>query len=348
MRVALATPTFWPEVRGGQERFAHGLARGLAERGHETVVVTTTPGRPGRRVEEGVAVLRAWRAPIRPEGYEDHLAAVPSLALALRRARPDVVVATHAGAAVAAEGIPTVYALMGVPHRASLAGARGRRRLVTRAAGRAVALTALSQHAAQACQEHLGVEAEVVAPGVDLRTFAPGGERAPVPTVVCAADPREPRKRVDLLLSAFELVRRVRPDAELVLDRRGGPRRAAGLHLAAMDDSAALAALYRRAWVSVLPSRDEAFGLVLAEALACGTPVVGANRDGIPEVLGDDPVGGLFDGEDPVALAAALLATLRSAQDPATADACRRRAERFSQERCAEAYDGLLARVVAA
>ena len=112
-----------------------------------------------------------------------------------------------------------------------------------------------------------------------------------------------------------------------------------------MDDRAALAALYRRAWVSVLASWGEAFGLVLAEALACGTPVVGANREGIPEVLGDAPVGGLFDGDDPAALAAALVATLRMAREPGTVAACRARAERVSRERCAAAYDALLREV---
>ena len=343
MRVALATPTYWPEVRRGAERFVHELAQGLLARGHEPVIVTTTPRRPGRRVEDGVEVVRAWRAPVEREGFEDHLTAIPPLALALRRVRPEAVVATHATAAVAAEPVRTVFAFMGVPHRASLVNRRARLRLVTRAVERAAAVTALSEHAARVFEEHMGVRAEVVPPAVDLATFAPGGERAPVPTIVCAADAREPRKRVGLLLEAFELVRRVRPGAELVLDRRGGVR-AEGVHLAAMDDPAALAALYRRAWVSVLPSWGEAFGLVLAEALACGTPVVGSNREGIPEVLGDDPVGGLFDGDDPAALAAAILATLHLAGDPGTVAACRARAERFSRERCAEAYHALLTR----
>jgi glycosyltransferase involved in cell wall biosynthesis len=109
-----------------------------------------------------------------------------------------------------------------------------------------------------------------------------------------------------------------------------------------MDDRPALAALYRRAWVSALPSWGEAFGLVLAEALACGTPVVGANRDGIPEVLGDAPVGHLFDGDDPAALAAALLAAFGLATDAGAAAACRARAEEFSVARCASTYASLL------
>src|SRR5204863_4596648 len=96
-----------------------------------------------------------------------------------------------------------------------------------------------------------------------------------------------------------------------------------------------LPALYRAAWVSALPSTGEAFGLVLVEALACGTPVVGADREAIPEVLGaDDGVGRLFAGDDPRAVARALLDALDLAADPATAARCRSRAEAFSVDRC--------------
>jgi glycosyltransferase involved in cell wall biosynthesis len=344
VRVALATPTYWPEVRRGAERFVRELADGLAALGHEPVIVTTTRGRPGRRVEEGVLVVRGWRPPdgrLRRAGLEDHLPAVPALRLALRGARPDAVIATHATAALAAEGHPTILAFMGIPHRAALVGRRARLRLLERATGRAAAVTALSEHAALVFREQLEVEARVIAPAVDLETFRPGGARSPVPAIVCAADAAEPRKRVGLLVEAFAAVRRLAPDAVLVLDRRTA-RPGPGIELAAMDDRADLVALYRRAWVSVLPSWGEAFGLVLAEALACGTPVVGANREGIPEVLGDAPVGGLFDGDDPAALAAALLATLRMAGEPGTVAACRTRAELFSRDRCAAGYDALL------
>src|SRR6185503_434110 len=95
------------------------------------------------------------------------------------------------------------------------------------------------------------------------------------PLIVCAADAREPRKRVGLLVEAFARVRREHPRARLALDART----AAGITGDGVEhvDMTDLPALYRRAWVSVLPSWGEAFGLVLAEALACGTPVVGAD-----------------------------------------------------------------------
>jgi len=61
--------------------------------------------------------------------------------------------------------------------------------------------------------------------------------------------------------------------------------------------------------VMVLPSRSiptwrEQFGMVLAEAMACGTPVVGSDCGAIPDVIGD--AGLIFPEEDHRALATAL------------------------------------------
>jgi len=49
-------------------------------------------------------------------------------------------------------------------------------------------------------------------------------------------------------------------------------------------------------------------------------------------------VGRLFAGDDPAALARALLEALDLAGDPATAAACRARAEDFSTARCTNRY----------
>ena len=166
----------------------------------------------------------------------------------------------------------------------------------------------------------------------------------------CGAAIDEPRKRVDLLLSAFALVRRDRPAARLLLAR---PRSVApipgldqpGVELVDVDDRAALAEVYRRSWVSALPSFGEAFGLVLIEALACGTPVVASNRDGMREVVDRESVGRLFDGDER-ALARSLLEALDLAEDPATRRACRARAEDFSSERTTDAYLALYAELL--
>jgi glycosyltransferase involved in cell wall biosynthesis len=212
------------------------------------------------------------------------------------------------------------------------------------------AVVTLTAAAADGARRWLGVETRVIAPGVDLGAFAPGGERAEAPTIVCAAALSEPRKRAGLLLDAFARVRRERPGARLVLSRPADPREASafaerdGVELADLDDTAALAGAYRSAWVSALPATGEAFGLVLAEALACGTPAVGTGDGGIPEVL-DGPLTGRVvapGGDDePERFARALLEGFELAADPSAAAACRERAQAFSAERCTDAYVAL-------
>jgi len=66
-----------------------------------------------------------------------------------------------------------------------------------------------------------------------------------------------------------------------------------------------LPAWFQRATVCASPSLfQEPFGLVNAEAMACATPVVGSNRGGIPEVLGE--AGILVNPDDAEQFAAAI------------------------------------------
>ena len=84
-----------------------------------------------------------------------------------------------------------------------------------------------------------------------------------------------------------------------------------------------LPAWFQRATVFACPSLfQEPFGLVNAEAMACGTVVVGSERGGIPEVLGD--TGYLLDPEDIEAFAHALSEVLKGVNAVINSD--RRRA----------------------
>jgi glycosyltransferase involved in cell wall biosynthesis len=67
---------------------------------------------------------------------------------------------------------------------------------------------------------------------------------------------------------------------------------------------------YQQADLFVLPSRRESFGLVLAEAMACGLPVVATRAGAIPEVVEDGTTGALVPPDDPAALASAVLSLL--------------------------------------
>jgi glycosyltransferase involved in cell wall biosynthesis len=330
VNVAICNPVYWPEVRRGSERFAHELARALD---HDVRIVAGHRGRTQDTVMDGVPVTLVPRLPesrLDRRLYEQHLTHIPFTTRELRRRPPDVAHALHATDAVAALrwGGPTVFSYMGVPHRAAIANRRLRKELLSRAL-KADAVVVLSEHAAEGMRRWLGVDPHVVAPPLDLATFAPGNGRAATPTVVCPADRAEPRKRVDLLVDAVGRMDGVR----LILDRRGPAVDEPFVELRALDDRAALAEAYREAHVTALPSWGEAFGLVLVESMACGTPSVGPTT----ELYDRAGVGAAFAGDDPAELAA----TLERAMAQADAVACRARAQDFSAERCAAAYERL-------
>jgi glycosyltransferase involved in cell wall biosynthesis len=353
LRVALLSPAFWPEVRRGTERFARELADGLLARGHAPTLLTSHPGAPSRGQEDGLAIVRAWRPPdgrLKRRMFEEHLTHVPFSYLALTRGGFDIAHALYPTDALAAirwkrrTGSPAVLSYMGIPHRSALANRRRRLEITVKAFAGSDAVVVLSEAAADGCERWLGVRPRVIPPSVDLDSFTPGGERTSMPTIVCPAAIEVPRKRAALLVEAFGVLRRSRPEARLVLSGRqdGDAARALGMapgvEVADLDRPAALLSAYRSAWVCALPSTGEAFGLVLAEALACGTPVVGARDGGIPELIDRPEIGRMFDGADPDELAAALLECLELCGDPETPKACRARVEPYTRERLAERY----------
>ena len=98
----------------------------------------------------------------------------------------------------------------------------------------------------------------------------------------------------------------------------------------------------RASCVLVTPSWDEPFGLVVAEALASGTPVAGFARGGIPEIV-DDSCARLVAPGDVPALAIALLEA-----ELLPRAAARKRAEDFcSAEVMADRYESLFLEAVA-
>ena len=130
------------------------------------------------------------------------------------------------------------------------------------------------------------------------------------------------RKGVDVLLRAFRLVLSqewtVPPTLYIVGD---GPNRAELEQLArdlALDGSSLfvgfspVSTAYMQAGdLLVAPSRDEPFGLVIAEAREAGCAIIASEVGGIPEVLDSGEVGMLVAPDDPVVLADAIGRVLR-------------------------------------
>jgi glycosyltransferase involved in cell wall biosynthesis len=149
--------------------------------------------------------------------------------------------------------------------------------------------------------------------GADLQLFTPGGERrgrldGGFLFLFCGATIR--RKGFDLLLAAFDRVVREQPDARLRVV--GPPGDAAGLlagrtggriSVSGPVTQPALAAELRSADCLVLPSRNDSYGMVVAEALACGLPVLVSEMVGAKELVAAGHNGWIVPAGDAAALA---------------------------------------------
>ena len=139
---------------------------------------------------------------------------------------------------------------------------------------------------------------------VDLTRFSPpaagSGPSSDAPSVlfVGAMDSDHAFKGIPELIAALARVRRTVPTARLDLVGDGDlrPRYEALVRSAAIGDAVtfhgrvpdeALAPLYRSATTTVLPSvaADEAFGVVMVEGMACGTPTVASALPGVRAVV---------------------------------------------------------------
>lgn len=364
LQLAFLTPCYRPEVNRGTERVISDLATEMSSRGHQARVITSHPHSPQRRIEDSVQVVRHWRPPdglLRRRGFEEHLTHLPFACMSIGSGNDDLVHAHFATDVLAAtpwrrrRNLPIVWTYHGLPQRKTIAARRSRIRILGSALEAADRVVVSSRAAADSMNRWMGVDPTVIYPSVDLETFVPGGTRAEVPTILCAASVGDARKRVPLLIAAFQKLRRVEPRAHLLLQR---PHRSLAHPLEQIEGielfdpvshPAEMTQLYQRAWVSALPAYDEAFGLVLAEALACGTPVVGTQDGGIPEIVSDAGVGRLFPRDcDEDDLVRALIGALELASDSSISSTCRARAAFFSRDRLGNAHEQLYREAIGA
>ncbi len=332
MKIALTHPYSWPEVRRGAERILVETARALAGRGHE-VTVFTSGWEPGSSHADGVRTVRFRRRTHRPALHElwFGLRVAPSLATG----RFDVVHSIMPWDALAAirtrrlAGHRTVYDEMGIP------GLKWDQRRDGWARWRVVegadVYGCMSEYALEALARDCGRTGVRIPGGVRMDEFAPAHVRAPEPTLLFSGAFDVPFKGVAWLLEALALVAETHPDVQLWLSGPGdGTELLAAAPAAARERTQILplgqpgdqADRYARAWVTVLPSQRESFGMVMLESLACGTPIVTSDI-GAPQELVSATTGAVARADDAGSLADALRTALDLARDPATVRRCR-------------------------
>jgi glycosyltransferase involved in cell wall biosynthesis len=335
LRIAHVTATF-PPYWAGTGNVAYHNARVLHERGHDVTVFTASTERDDElsfpfEVVRLAAPLRIGNAPLTP-------------ALPARLAGFDLV-HLHVPYIFGAELTALTRLLRGTPlamtyHNDLLAtGARGRlfrlysqlnQRWLLRKADRLIATSSdYARHSLLArTAPDLGA-VEVVANGVDTDAFRPEPatpswrgelgipEGAPVALFVGGLDPAHHFKGVHVLLEAMERL----PDAHLVAVGEGSLREGyraqaeasspGRVHFVGKVPLERLISFYQGASLTVLPSvtQGEAFGMVLIESMACGTPVVASDLPGVRSVVTKD-VGYLAAPGDPDDLAGALSSLL--------------------------------------
>ena len=181
-------------------------------------------------------------------------------------------------------------------------------------------------------------QVEVVPDGIDLDRFRPGPEVRD-PLILFVGSLIE-RKGIRYLLQAFSKVVQHFPDYRLAIVGGGEsqPLKSLAAELGigpfvsfvGPQSQAQIGEWMRKAKVFVLPSLEEALGIVLLEALASGTPCIGTHVGGIPEIISPE-VGRLVPAADSEALAEALEAVLA---DPAQLRIMSRQARQRAEEQC--------------
>ena len=200
----------------------------------------------------------------------------------------------------------------------------------------------------------------VVPNGIDTGWFTPGEARFEEPTALYLGRIKK-YKRVDLPLRALARLRDRGVDARLIVAGKGDHLQALEALSRRLDvadrvefrgfvDEDEKLELFRRAWVHVLTSPKEGWGIANLEAAACATPTVASDAPGLRDSVVDGETGYLVPHGDVDALADRMAAILT---DPAARDAMGERARAFAEGFSWDAsarrvLDVLRARVVAA
>ncbi len=152
-----------------------------------------------------------------------------------------------------------------------------------------------------------------------------------------------PRKGADLLQPALETLLETDDNVELVVfgasERENGKFGGRVHHVGRLEDDVSLALLYSAADVFAIPSRQDNLPNTVAEAMACGTPCVGFNVGGVPEMIDHEKTGYVAEAFDTDDLARGLKWALSPDRKERLSEAARQKACRaYDIDTVAEEY----------
>ncbi len=380
MKIVYPYPAYWPYVRRGAERCIHDLTNYLARRGHEVDVITSKPGATRVTYDGPVRVVY-----LRQVGHPLTYRYAPLLRLyafgtgatsIILRGGYDVAHLWSYSSVVAAplmkrwRNLPYLYHLILRNHPWP---GRFDKWVFARLIRHANTVAALTPEGAAEVEREHGVPTMTLPPPVDMDVFRPCVPKdLEHPRVLFTGDLGDPRKGGPLLLRAWDEIHRRCPGAVLVL---AGPFGLVGFdtdsqvytlqHVGLIRSAAARAAVeipgegtleelprqYSRACVTVLPSVEEAFGMVVTESLSCGTPVVCSAYGGPGEIITSPEVGvtvplrtysDLMGESAAHQLADAVVQAIELARQPQTPQRCRDWAEPWGLERVGALTESVL------
>lgn len=341
MNVCLIASSFHPTI-GGAETYALVLARGLADRGHD-VVVLTDGVKTAAPAAESLGPVRVYRL----TAYRDLVDSPTTVAweqmyFGLLQEAQEVLAAhdvdvVHANSLEAAVLGGMIAPSLGAPfvcsyHEQAPEAAPfgyGRCSLVFSSLPVDAFIAGSEFYRDRAVHFGAADRTSLVYAGVNLKKFTPGDRQSArqalglpqdATVVVCPAR-LTPRKGLLELVRATAAARREVPDLHTVIagSTNSGSEAYAAQVFAEIEKSGLervvhvmeglhlddMPALHRAADIAVMPSLSEGLGLALLEAMACGVPPVGSDIPGIREILRDD-VGRLVPAGDVEALARTL------------------------------------------
>lgn len=319
---------------GGSELYVEELASGLARQGHRTTLVSAGyAGAPAReRRPDGVEVVRlGGRMSVYPRSAIAYLRG--------RLGRPQVVIEVQNGMpflarlwARRARVIVLVHHVHREQWRVVLPPALARvgwwiESWLAPRVNRGTQYVAVSETTRLELAA-LGVAADRIAVVHNGTPPAPpsSGDKAGAPTMLVVSR-LVPHKRIEVAIDTLAALVGEFPELSLIVAGRGwwqdelrqhAERRGMGdrVIFAGFVSEAEKARLYEQAWISLVPSIKEGWGLVVVEAGAQGTPSVGfRDAGGVAESIRDDWTGLLADDPEHFTRQVALLLGDRSMRD---------------------------------